>query len=151
MAEKILRNVFHGRLDDLRHAHRVSGVGDARQLAIDRWIVDRRLEMQRAKPITEPERAAIEAEHGGRVREAERQASAARSRLAVLDDAISRGKDSLALLRVSPLRFELAMSNGSPTTTATGVPHQSFVGMNGDWEAPPAWLQTLSDAPAERS
>lgn len=47
LREQLLRRVFRSRLEDLRHATHIPGVGIARQQALDTWVTNYRAQMPR--------------------------------------------------------------------------------------------------------
>jgi hypothetical protein len=147
-AAAIRTDVFRGRLDDLRQAHLVAGIGPTTQQAIDTWLdeVKRDWHSLLASPFPggEPVRSRFSALRAALADE-ERAAAEREALLAEVEGtaAIELGRLSL----VSGADFRRALAADGKETKDDAARQAAIaayvVGSFPPWAAPPAWYATL--------
>jgi len=148
--DKILREVFHGRLEDLRNAHRVRGVGESRQQAINVWLAKATVAARAGTYSDEATNARIQAEYADRVGPIEDEVAELKRRCTELD---AYGQQILAgykrLSAVSDRHFVRALM--APGMPAIQVPDFYLTGLFAEWEPEPDWFRQAVDLAEGRS
>ena len=148
--EKILRQVFHGRLDDLRKAHLVRGVGESRQRAINLWLAKAKVVVQAGTYSDKATNARIHSEYADRLRPIEDEIAAL---VASCDDLTALEQRIITeynrLCSVTDRHFTRALM--TPGLPSKQVPDFYLTGLFADWEPEPDWFRQAVELAEGRS
>lgn len=148
LSVRIVRGCFRGRLRDLRNAHRVSGVGSARQNAIDRWVQKREAELPRLLEASFPGKADIEKRYEGEERSLRDALEAVEREMKDKISIYKAGGDAIKKLRsVRFSDFRKALKGESESS----VPNWYFEGVYPAWKPAPEWFKMLLEEYGRRS
>jgi hypothetical protein len=141
LRDRIIRHSFRGKLQDLHHAERVSGVGPTRQNAIMRWVRAREREFPALMKASFPRKEEITAEYEAKTASLERKLNRARKALEekeALHESVSAAVNKLRSVHMSHFKKALRQS-----TSDQPVPNWYIEGVFPAWESAPDWFVTL--------
>lgn len=148
LSARIVRGCFRGRLRDLRDAHRISGVGPARQNAIDRWVRKREAELPRLLEASFPGKADIEKRYEGEERSLRDALESAEREMKDKISIYKAGRDAIKKLRsVRFSDFRKVLKGESESS----VPNWYFEGVYPAWKPAPEWFKILLEEYGRRS
>ena len=142
-ADKIIKSVFRGKLDDLRNAHHyVRGIGDSKQSEIDRWVRRTKSEMPKLLRQDFEGRKAIDEHYNNQKRQLLEELKEVQGRLDSLEQLENVGIKALkSLTRVSPRSFVKHLMG-----TPSGQDLSKYMqGLFAPWERPPGWFKVLQE------
>jgi hypothetical protein len=137
---RIVKGCFRGRLRDLRNAHRISGVGYARQNAIDRWVQKREAEMPRLLETSFPGKTDIEKRYEDEERSLLDTLESAERDMKVKLPIYKAGRNAIKKLRTVKFSDFRKVLKGEPEAN---VPNWYFEGVYPAWKPAPEWFKML--------
>ncbi|GAB4454625.1 MAG: hypothetical protein Kow00120_24410 [Anaerolineae bacterium] len=143
LRERILSQVYRGRLDDLYHADQVEGVGETRQKAITQWVRQRKKQLPRLLEGDFPEKQAILDRYACQLHEVNDRSSAITARQSQLQEQQRRVKEQIDwLARVTEADFVAALDGALPASEKLDF---YLRGVCAEWEPVPEWLAEIVD------
>lgn len=137
----ILRYVYKGQLADLRLAHRLPGIGEQTQRAINQWVTHYQRNFAKVLETNFPGKVQVNDKYQLLIQAEEKKMAAARGDIKAARQYLDRIQPELAWLEsISAKAFYRALKN-----PATNSPELSryLQGVFAEWEPTPDWFQKV--------
>ena len=141
LSQRVLKEVFNGRLNSLRNAILVNGVGDERQEQINKWVNIYKKQATIQMESNFPGKMAILSKYDKKIRSAEIQHEESKNTLKIIQGKVDKCLLEIDKLnKIKPSNFVDAYSD----QTETNEDLNYFIkGVFGEWETIPSWYKEL--------
>ena len=147
LRQNILGEVFHGRLNDLRNASRVRGVGASRQQVINDWIAQCRARISGGSYTDAEAKARFKHMYREQVAALGAQRAQLEAQHKALSGAIQQAEHAFRRFEAVRLdHFQKALTTSKP---AALVPDWYFQGVYAAWEPVPDWFRAVTTQPEQ--